>query len=100
MFNKPYIVDEEKLMHEAGVMYDNAYSVTGATVRGVILKQMDEFLRQHCNDECVFERWLLCGVPDGATTSECIEIAEDDDEYFVIVKLFWNILNSEEFDWC
>lgn len=31
--------------------------------RARILFELDRFLREHINDETIFEEWLICGVP-------------------------------------
>ena len=50
-------------------------------LRAEILEKMDEYLRTVDGDENHLERWLMCGLPDGHTHDEVLEIAEDDKEF-------------------
>lgn len=43
-------------------------------------------------DENILEPWLMCGVPDGCTEEELMEIAEDDDEFRRIAKTFAKLI--------
>jgi hypothetical protein len=43
-------------------------------------------------DEDILEPWLMCGVPDGCTEEELMEIAEDDDEFRRIAKEFAKLI--------
>jgi len=43
-------------------------------------------------DEDILEPWLMCGVPDGCTEEELMEIAEDDEEFRRIVKEFAKLI--------
>ena len=43
-------------------------------------------------DENILEPWLMCGVPDGCTEEELMEIAEDEDEFRRIAKEFAKLI--------
>jgi len=43
-------------------------------------------------DENILEPWLMCGVPDGCTEEELMEIAEDDEEFRRIAKEFAKLI--------
>lgn len=43
-------------------------------------------------DEEILEPWLMCGVPDGCTEDELMEIAEDEDEFRRIAKEFAKLI--------
>jgi hypothetical protein len=43
-------------------------------------------------DESIIEPWLMCGVPDGCTEEELMEIAEDVDDFRSIVKEFAKLI--------
>ena len=43
-------------------------------------------------DENILEPWFMCGVPDGCTEDELMEIAEDDDEFRRIAKTFAKLI--------
>ena len=64
--------------------------------RANLLGYMDNVLREKCDDEFQFERWLICGVPDGATEDDLLDIAGDDTLYYDCLELFVKLLASEE----
>ena len=43
-------------------------------------------------DEEILEPWLMCGVPDGCTEEELMEIAEDEEEFRRIAKEFAKLI--------
>lgn len=51
------------------VIYDNLCP----TARASILHILDTELRNNINNEEVFERWLMCGVPDGCDSVRLVE---------------------------
>jgi len=61
--------------------------------RANILEYMDKYLRSVEGDEELLEPWLMGGLPDGHTHDEVLEIAEDDDEFRRMVKLFNKLVN-------
>lgn len=62
------------------------YNNLSAESRATILHILDTELRNNISDEEVFERWLMCGVPDGCETVEAVmeamETAEMEAEEF------------------
>jgi len=56
------------------------YDELTAQERANILFNLDTELRDGVNTEEVFERWLMCGVPDGCETVEAVMDAMDPDE--------------------
>lgn len=47
----------------------------------------DSIIREY-GDEDVFEPWIMCGVPDGASEEDLISIAEDLEEFTDIMECF------------
>ena len=60
-------------------------------LRANILGGMDCYIRD-LEDEDILEPWLMCGVPDGCTEEELMEIAEDVDDFRSIVKEFAKLI--------
>lgn len=58
------------------IIYDNL----SAEARATILFTLDTELRNNIGDEEVFERWLMCGVPDGCETVEAVMDAMNPEE--------------------
>ena len=56
-------------------------------LRANLLGGMNSYIIQ-LGDEDILEPWLMCGVPDGCTETELMEIAEDEDEFRRITKEF------------
>lgn len=55
--------------HTLRIIYDNL----SATGRATILHVLNTELAFSISDEEVFERWLMCGVPDGCDSVELVE---------------------------
>lgn len=53
-----------------------------------LLKDMDEYIRFHVDDEEEFDCWLMCGVPDMADHQDYEDIAEDEDLWLDVIKTF------------
>ena len=47
-------------------------------------------------DEMIYDRWLMCGVPDEATEDDYEFIAENDSEFKDVVDLYHRIMNDIE----
>jgi hypothetical protein len=60
-------------------------------LRANILGGMDCYIRD-LGDEDILEPWLMCGVPDGCSEEELMEIAEDVDDFRSIVKEFAKLI--------
>lgn len=83
-------------------LYDNL----SAEARATILFTIDTELRNNISDEEVFERWLMCGIPDGCETAqavmEAMETAEMEAEEFEDLLLLaascFDEDNEEEWD--
>lgn len=56
-------------------------------LRANLLGGMNSYIIQ-LGDEGILESWLMCGVPDGCTEEELMEIAKDEDEFRRIAKEF------------
>lgn len=81
-------------------IYDNL----SAESRATILFILDTELRNNISDEEVFERWLMCGVPDGCETVEAVTDAmnleemewEEFEEYILLAASCFEMDNEEE----
>lgn len=60
-----------------------------------LLKGMDKYLREHVQDEEVFERWIEV-VPDEAEDFDFFEIADDSESFHAVLRLFAEILIEDE----
>ena len=60
--------------------------IMNVEARAKILLNIDAYLRKTINDECIFESWLMCGVPDG--TEDWKELEDIEIEEFVEM---WNL---------
>ena len=60
-------------------------------LRANLLGGMNSYIIE-LGDEEILEPWLMCGVPDGCTEEELMEIAEDEDEFRRIVKEFAKLI--------
>lgn len=60
-------------------------------LRANILGGMNSYILD-LGDENIIEPWLMCGVPDGCTEDELMEIAEDVDDFRSIVKEFAKLI--------
>jgi len=58
------------------------------TLRNLILCEMNNYILNEIGDEEIFDIWLMCGVPDGATIDDILEIAKDDDLWLDCVECF------------
>ena len=71
-----------------------AYEELNAHERAEILFTLDLELRKDISNEEIFERWLMCGVPDGCETVEAVMDAmdpgemewEEFEEYILLAK--------------
>ena len=70
------------------------YEELTAEERADILYNLDMELRNNISCEEIFERWLMCGVPDGCETIEAVMDAmdpgemewEEFEEYILLAK--------------
>lgn len=60
-------------------------------LRANLLGGMNSYIIQ-LGDEEILEPWFMCGVPDGCTEKELMEIAEDEDEFRRITKEFAELI--------
>lgn len=82
------------------IIYDNL----SAKARATILHTFDTELRNNISDEEVFERWLMCGVPDGCMTVEHVQETmdtesmewEEFEEYIILAASCFEMDNEEE----
>ena len=82
------------------IIYDNL----SAEARATILFTLDTELRNGISDEEVFERWLMCGVPDGCMTAEHVQETmdtenmtwEEFEEYILLAASCFEMDNEEE----
>jgi len=61
-----------------------------------LLGGMNSYILDHVGDEALIEMWLMCGVPDGATEDDLIEMAEDDNLWVDAVNTFKRIINESD----
>jgi hypothetical protein len=81
------------------IIYDNL----SAEARATILFTLDTELRNNISDEEVFERWLMCGVPDGCMTAEHVQETmnteymewEEFEEYILLAASCFEMDNEE-----
>ena len=84
------------------IIYDNL----SAEARATILFTLDTELRNGISDEEIFERWLMCGVPDGCMTVKNVQeymdtesMAWDEfEEYILLAASCFEMDNEEEED--
>lgn len=57
-------------------------------LRAKFLKDMDNYVREHCEDEDNFMLWLMNGVPDGSDDSMLEDLAEWDSCWLNCVTAF------------
>lgn len=60
-------------------------------LRANLLGGMNSYIIE-LDDEDILEPWLMCGVPDGSTEEDLMEIAEDEEEFRSIVKEFAKLI--------
>ena len=58
--------------------------------RAEMLCGMNNYILERIGDEEIFEIWFMCGVPDGATMDDILEIAKDDTTWLWCVECFAN----------
>ena len=64
------------------------------TLRMNLLGGMNSYIIDVIGDEDIYERWWMVGVPDGADEDTLREIAEDEEEFNRICKVFGNLIND------
>lgn len=82
------------------IIYDNL----SAEARATILFTLDTELRNGISNEEIFERWLMCGVPDGCMTAEHVQEMmdtenmtwEEFEEYILLAASCFEMDNEEE----
>ena len=47
-------------------------------------------------DEMIYDRWFMCGIPDGVTEDDYEFIAESDSEFRDVVNLYHRIMDDIE----
>jgi hypothetical protein len=60
--------------------------------RAMNLRKMDIAVR-HANDKAI-ARWLTYGIPDVNDSNDLLELAEDEDTYDQITRLFVDIMGD------
>lgn len=55
--------------------------------RALLLKKMDQWLRDHIDDEDMFDTWLYY-MPDEADEDDYEAIAENDAEFYECTRIF------------
>jgi len=63
-------------------------------MRAVLLRQMDDYVREHCEDEDLFMYWLMDGVPDGADDEMLLDLAQIDGCWLNVVNAFGKMLKE------
>ena len=61
-----------------------------------LLKEMNKYICEVIGDEECWEIWIGCGVPDEATEDDYKFIANDEEEWKRICKLFGNLIYEFE----
>lgn len=61
-------------------------------LRANLLGGMDAYAREHLDDENYLMEWLELGVPDGADEEELMEIAEDEEDFNRIARVFSDLI--------
>ena len=82
------------------IIYDNL----SAEARATILFTLDTELRNGISNEEIFERWLMCGVPDGCMTAEHVQEMmdtenmawEEFEEYILLAASCFEMDNEDE----
>ena len=82
------------------IIYDNM----SAEARAEILFTLDTELRNGISNEEIFERWLMCGVPDGCMTAEHVQETMDTEsmtwegfeEYILLAASCFEMDNEED----
>lgn len=60
-----------------------------------LVRDMDTYLRDHVQDEEIFERWIMT-VPDEIDDDDCILIADESESFHEVLRLFVEILLEDE----
>lgn len=63
-------------------------------MRAVLLRQMDDFVRENCEDEDLFMYWLMDGVPDGADDEMLLDLAQIDSCWLNVINAFGKMLKE------
>lgn len=82
------------------IIYDNL----SAEARATILFTLDTELRNGISNEEIFERWLMCGMPDGCMTAEHVQEMmdtenmtwEEFEEYILLAASCFEMDNEED----
>ena len=61
--------------------------------RKILLKSMDEFVRENIDEDIVIDVWLTCGLEDGWDDDTLTEYASDDDSWNDCVNAFQKCCN-------
>ena len=56
--------------------------------RKILLKSMDEFVRENIDEDIVIDVWLACGLEDGWDDDILTEYASEDDSWNDCVNAF------------
>lgn len=59
-----------------------------------ILRSINDIFISIVQDENLIEIWLRNGIPDGATTFDLLDIAEDDELFCEILDLFARLIKN------
>ena len=59
-------------------------------LRVKILCEMDNYILDVIGDERIFELQFMCGVPDGATMNDILEIVKDNELWLDCINCFAN----------
>jgi hypothetical protein len=65
--------------------------------RITLLKQMNKYIID-MGDEQIWEHWITLGVPDAPTEEDYEFIAENDEEWAEVCKLFGRLVKAEGAD--
>ena len=63
-----------------------------AKTRARMMWDMDKYIYDEIGDEDIIDYWLGYGVPDGSTYSDRYEMAQSDDIWINVVRVFANCL--------
>lgn len=63
-------------------------------LRANLLNKMDVYVRKVIDDEDYFMAWLELGVPDEADEAELMEIAENEDDFNRICRVFADLIDD------
>jgi hypothetical protein len=57
-------------------------------LRVKILKEMNEYVFNKIGDEDIIDYWLLYGMPDDSEADDFLMVAEDEENWVHVVKVF------------